>query len=182
MTRCARAADHELGVRLPVVRGLGWQTSALSGRRDRLPVTVAYGPLPARRSMSVPSLAALPVAAYPRVTRTGAGDAGGDLWRVAAVDDRAGARDCRVQAGRRGHLDEARAADDRAHVAGGELTELGLAVAVDRDVEPVRAAILEPPSSGWPTPRDRAGGRRRPVPRPAHGAWPGPGLRAWCCH
>src|SRR5438105_9569762 len=75
-----------------------------------------------------------------------------------------------------------RAADDRVHVAGGELADLGLAVAVDRDVEPVRAAILEPPSSGWPTPRDRAGGRRRPVPRPAHGAWPGPGLRAWCCH
>ena len=32
----------------------------------------------------------------------GAGDAGGDLWRVAAVGDRAGARDRRVQAGRRG--------------------------------------------------------------------------------
>ena len=46
----------------------------------------------------------------------------------------------------------------------------------------VRAAILEPPSSGWPAPRDRAGGHRRPVPRPAHGALPGPGLRAWCCH
>jgi hypothetical protein len=46
----------------------------------------------------------------------------------------------------------------------------------------VRAAIPEPPSSGWPAPRDRAGGHRRPVLCPAHGAWPGLGLRAWCCH
>ena len=46
----------------------------------------------------------------------------------------------------------------------------------------VRAAVPEPCSSGWPTPRDRAGGHRRPVLRLAHGAWPGPGLRAWCWH
>ena len=46
----------------------------------------------------------------------------------------------------------------------------------------VRAAIPQPRPSGWPAPRDRAGGHRRPAPRPVHGAWPGPGLRAWCCH
>ena len=46
----------------------------------------------------------------------------------------------------------------------------------------VRAAIPEPRSSSWPTPGDRAGGHRRPVLPPVHGALPGPGLRAWCCH
>jgi hypothetical protein len=50
-----------------------------------------------------------------------AGDVGGHLRRIAAVDDRAGARDRRVQAVRGGDLDEARTGHDRAHVAGDEL-------------------------------------------------------------
>jgi hypothetical protein len=46
MTRCTRGQRiMSLAFGSPVVRGLGWQTSALSSRRGRLPVTVAYGPL-----------------------------------------------------------------------------------------------------------------------------------------
>jgi hypothetical protein len=71
---------------------------------------------------------------------SGAGYAGGHLWRIAAVDDRPGTRDCRVQAGRCGHLDEARAGNDRVYAAGDELVELCLAAAAESDVEPGRGS------------------------------------------
>jgi hypothetical protein len=97
---------------------------------------------------------------------SGAGDAGGHMRRVATVDDRAGAWDRRVEAGRCRHADQARAGDDRAHIAGGEL--LSCACPVPPRATSSRAAV--PLASSVPLPDSPRPGRRSPgrsSPRPA---------------